>query len=99
MAQAADTVADFHKGKTVTLIVGHPPGDGFDLYGRLIARHLPKHIPGAPNILVQNMVGAGSLVSANYVNEVPPQDGTFIALIGAAIPFSPLLGVKEAKFD
>jgi tripartite-type tricarboxylate transporter receptor subunit TctC len=99
VAQAADAVADFYKGKTVTLIIGHPPGDGFDLYGRLIARHLPKHIPGAPSILVQNMVGAGSLVSANYVNEVPAQDGTFIALIGAAIPFSPLLGVKEAKFD
>ena len=98
-ARSADAVGDFYKGKTVTMIVGHPAGDGFDLYARLIARHLPRHIPGAPNIQVQNMVGAGSLVSANYVNEVPAQDGTVIALIGAAIPFSPLLGVKEAKFD
>jgi tripartite-type tricarboxylate transporter receptor subunit TctC len=92
-------VADFYAGKTVTIVAGYPAGDGFDLYARLIAKHLPKHLPGSPTILVRNMIGAGSLVAANFVHEAAVQDGTNIALIGSGIPFSPLLGVKEAKFD
>ncbi len=95
----ADAISDFYTGKTVTIIAGYLAGDGFDLYARLIAKHLPKHIAGSPTILVRNMVGAGSLVAANFVHEAAAQDGTNIALIGSGIPFSPLLGVKEAKFD
>src|SRR4051812_16190107 len=72
---------DFYAGKTVTLIVGYGPGGGYDLYARLIARHLGKHIPGAPNIVVQNMAGAGSLRAANYVYKTAPQDGTVIAAV------------------
>ena len=95
----ADPVSDFYTGKTVTIVAGYPAGDGFDLYARLIAKHLAKHLPGSPTILVRNMIGAGSLVAANFVHEAASQDGTNIALIGSGIPFSPLLGVKEAKFD
>lgn len=97
--RAADPSNGFYAGKTVTIIAGYPAGDGFDLYARIIARHLPKHLPGAPTIIVRNMVGAGSLVAANYINDVAAQDGTNVALIGAGIPFSPLLGVKEATFE
>jgi tripartite-type tricarboxylate transporter receptor subunit TctC len=95
----ADHISDFYTGKTVTIIAGYPAGDGFDLYARLIAKHLSRHLPGNPTILVRNMIGAGSLVAANFVHEAAAQDGTNIALIGSGIPFSPLLGVKEAKFD
>ena len=61
----ADPVADFYRNKQVSIIVGYGPGGGYDLYARLVARHLGKHIPGEPSIIVQNMPGAGSLVAAN----------------------------------
>src|SRR5690242_18472274 len=64
MQARAASVADFYRGKTITLIVGYGPGGGFDVIGRLVARHLGKHIPGAPAVVVQNMTGAGSLVAA-----------------------------------
>lgn len=95
----ADPSNGFYAGKTVTIITGFPAGDGYDLYARIIGKYLPKHLPGAPTVIVRNMIGAGSLVAANYVNDIASQDGTSIGLIGAAIPFQPLLGVKEATFD
>ncbi len=100
-ASAGAVVAqqNFYAGRTVRLVLGQPAGGGSDIYVRLIGRHLGRHIPGSPNVVVENMVGAGSLVAANYVANVGAQDGTVIAIVGAAIPFSPLLGVKEAQFD
>ena len=91
---------DFYHGKTVRMIVGQPPGGGgFNSYARVVSRHLAKHIPGSPNVVMENMVGAGSLVAANYVANVAAKDGNAIAIVGIAIPFSPMLGVKEAQFD
>jgi tripartite-type tricarboxylate transporter receptor subunit TctC len=98
-AQAADTVADFYKGKTITIVVGTEPGNPYDVNARLIQRYLPKHLPGSPSVIVTNMVGAGSMNAANYVYSVAAQDGTFINAASAPIPFLPLFDVKAAKFE
>ena len=72
----ADEVADFYKGKRVNMIVSYGPGGGYDVYARVLARHIGRHIPGNPSIVVQNMPGAGSLRGANYLYNVAPKDGT-----------------------
>ena len=72
----ADDVADFYKGKRINLIVSYGPGGGYDVYARVLARHIGRHIPGNPSIVVQNMPGAGSLRGANYLYNVAPKDGT-----------------------
>lgn len=95
----ADAVTDFYKGKTITIYVGFPPGGQYDVYARILAKFLPSHLPGSPNVIVQNMTGAASLTAANHVINVAPQDGTAIAATSAALPFQPLLDVKSAKFD
>src|SRR3984893_11777749 len=79
MSARADAVADFYKGKVVSLVVGYGSGGGYDVYGRLVATHLGKHIPGNPTVVVQNMPGAGSLRSVNYLYNTAPKDGTTIA--------------------
>src|SRR5688572_15380046 len=84
---AADNVADFYKGKTVTITVGHEVGTGFDLYARTIARHLRRHIPGNPGIVVQNMPGAGGMAAANWLYNAAPRDGTALASFVYSVPF------------
>src|SRR5690242_7098230 len=75
----ADSIADFYKGKAVNVVIGSAAGGGYDAYGRLLARHLGKHIPGNPTVVPQNMPGAGQTKSADYVYAVAPKDGTQIA--------------------
>jgi tripartite-type tricarboxylate transporter receptor subunit TctC len=95
----ADPIAEFYKSKTVTLIAGYSPGGGFDLYARVIANYLGKHIPGQPRIVVQNMPGAGSLRAASHVFNVAPKDGSVISLTRAPV-IAPLLGsAGGASFD
>jgi tripartite-type tricarboxylate transporter receptor subunit TctC len=95
----ADPIADFYKGKTVTLIAGYSSGGGFDLYARTISNYLGRHIPGEPKIVVQNMPGAGSLRAASHVYNVAPKDGTAISLTRAPV-IAPLLGsTSGAGFD
>ncbi len=72
----AEPIADFYRGKSLRMLIGYGPGGGYDLYGRLVAEFLPKHIPGSPTIVAQNMPGGGSFVAAKYMNEVAPKDGT-----------------------
>src|SRR6266545_4609204 len=72
----AESVADFYRGKTMRMVIGYGPGGGYDLYGRLAAEFLPRHIPGNPTIVPQNMPGAGSFVAAKYMAEVAPKDGS-----------------------
>ena len=67
---AADEVADFYKGKTFTIVVGHEVGTGFDVYARTLQRHLSRHIPGNPNVVVQNMAGASGVNAANWLFNV-----------------------------
>jgi tripartite-type tricarboxylate transporter receptor subunit TctC len=88
-ASYAQDAATFYKDKTVTLYVGYSGGGGYDIYARVLARHMGKHIPGAPNIVPKNMPGAGSLVLANWLYNVGPKDGTaFLAAAPALIPCS-----------
>jgi len=96
----ADTVADFYKGKQVSLIVGYGVGGGYDVYGRLFARHLARHIPGNPNVVVQNMPGAGSLRAVNYLYNNAPKDGTAIATFSRDMPLLSIIGHNpNVRFD
>src|SRR6476660_8577877 len=76
---AADEVADFYRGKAFTLVVGHEVGTGFDIYGRTLQRHLGRYIPGNPNVVVQNMVGASGVLAGNWLYNIAPKDGTVVA--------------------
>jgi tripartite-type tricarboxylate transporter receptor subunit TctC len=88
---AQDAVAQFYRGKTVTIVVGTSAGGGYDTYARLLGRYLGKHLPGGPTVVVSNMPGAGSDVAATYVARVAPKDGTFIAALQATQPLDPIL--------
>src|SRR6204780_1645655 len=88
---SAQSAGDFYKGRTINLYIGYSPGGAYDLYARVIARHMGSHIPGNPTIVPQNMEGAGSLRLANYLYRVAPQDGTAMATFGRGIAFDPLL--------
>lgn len=94
----ADDIADFYRGKNVTMVVGTPAGGGYDIYARLLARHLGKHIPGKPAIIVQNRPGAGSVIATNYVYEVAPQDGSVILAATRTAAFAQLLGQEGTRY-
>src|SRR5262249_29610353 len=83
---AADEVADFYRGKTFTIVVGHEVGTGFDIYGRTLQRHLSRHIPGNPAVVVQNMVGASGINAANWLYNIAPKDGTVVATFVHTVP-------------
>ena len=91
--------APFYQGKTITLVVGSGAGTAYDIYGRLLATHIGKHIPGNPSVIVQNMPAAGGLVAANFVYGVSKPDGLTLASINPAHYFNQLQGNKEVKFD
>jgi tripartite-type tricarboxylate transporter receptor subunit TctC len=93
----AESVEDFYRGKNVTLVIGYSVGGGYDLYGRLVARHLGKYIPGQPNIVPQNREGAGSMRAAIYIYNAAPKDGTVIGTFSRSMAVAPLL--NEAPFD
>lgn len=96
---AHGAASSFYEGKTVKIIVGLSPGGGFDTFARILARHLPLHIPGKPKFIVQNMPGAGSLVAANRVYAEQPGDGLTIVNFATGIVMQSLLGDPAAKFD
>jgi tripartite-type tricarboxylate transporter receptor subunit TctC len=98
-AAGADEVADFYKGKTVTINVGYGAGGGYDVTARIWARHLGKHIPGKPTLIVQNMPGAGSMRAANHLYNAAPKDGSVVAVFSSGAAMEPLYGNKKAKFD
>jgi tripartite-type tricarboxylate transporter receptor subunit TctC len=98
-AGAADSVADFYKGKQVRVIVGSDAGGGYDVYARLMARHLGRFIPGNPTFVVQNQPGAGSISAANAVYVTLPQDGTVIGGLQRGTPFEQLLGHQGPQFE
>ena len=95
----AQSAAEFYRGKAVELLIGYSGGGGYDVYGRLLARHIGRHIPGNPAVVPRNMPGAGSLVLANWLANVAPKDGTAFGIIGSGTGFDPLLGIEAAKFD
>jgi len=94
----AQSAADFFKGRTIKIVVGFGPGGGYDLYARLLAKHLPAHIPGGPSVVVENMEGVGSVRAANFVYEVAARDGSVIAAVNQNAPMYQLLGGAGARF-
>ena len=98
-AFAADDVADFYRGKQVRVIIGSAAGDGIDVLVRTVARHMGKHLPGAPTFLPQNMPGAGSRVAANWLYNVAPKDGSVIGNITQNTPFDQALKEPGIQFD
>jgi tripartite-type tricarboxylate transporter receptor subunit TctC len=95
----ADDVSSFYQNKTVTLIVGYSAGGGYDIYARTVAHYLGAHIPGRPNVIIQNMPGAGSIASANYLYNVALKDGTVIGTFGRGVPMEPLIGFAKTQYD
>ena len=97
-AQAQNDVAAFYRGKQVRLVVGTAPGGGYDLFARIVARHIAAHIPGQPTVIVQNQPAAGGLVMTNQLYALGPKDGTAIGVPINGIPTAPLLQ-QGAQFD
>jgi tripartite-type tricarboxylate transporter receptor subunit TctC len=95
----AQGVVDFYRGKTITLLIGYTSGGGYDLYARVLSRHMGRHIPGSPAIVPQNMPGAGSLRLANFLYNAAPRDGTSIAMIGRGLAVEPLIGTSATQYD
>src|SRR5205085_7256328 len=89
----------FFARRTITIAIGYTAGGSYDLYGRLVARHLGKHIPGQPTIVAQNMPGAGSLKAANYIYEVAPRDGTALGVVVESIALEQALSNPAAQYD
>jgi tripartite-type tricarboxylate transporter receptor subunit TctC len=99
LCTGAQAQTPFYKGKTITILVGTKAGDVYDLYPRMLAEFLPKYIPGSPNIIIQNVPGAASLIAANQVYNVAKPDGLTLAAIYPALYFEQLIQRPEVKFD
>ena len=96
---SAQSVAEFYKDKTVTLISSSAPGGGYDTLSRIIANHLGKYLPGSPVVVVKNMAGAGGIVATNHLYNVAAKDGTVIGGVQNNTPFEPLFGAKGPSYD
>jgi tripartite-type tricarboxylate transporter receptor subunit TctC len=96
---AAQGIEEFYAQKTIEMVIGYPPAGSNDIYGRIVARHLGKHIPGKPSIIVRNMPGAGSLTAANHIYNRAPKDGTVLGVVSAGIPLQAKLGQPQARFE
>jgi tripartite-type tricarboxylate transporter receptor subunit TctC len=98
-AAAADPIADFYHSHPITIVIGFGPGETYDLYARLLARHMGRHIPGHPTLVPQNMPGAGSLNAANHLYNVAARDGSVFGVTHRFVPIMPLLAMEGAQFD
>src|SRR5216684_1397072 len=94
-AQAGPSLA----GKNVQMLIGFGPGGGYDLWGRVVARHIGKHLPGNPTVVPQNMPGAGSFVAANNIYNLAPKDGSVMGIIARDAALGPITGATGARFD
>src|SRR5215210_2774785 len=94
----AQPAADFYRGKTLRMLIGYGPGGGYDIYGRLVAEFLPRHLPGNPTIITQNMPGAGSFVAAKYIYDVAPKDGTVLGSLAQTLALDSMTN-SNAKLD
>ncbi len=97
-AARADAIEDFYRNRNVDLLVGFSAGGGYDVYARLVGRHIGKHIPGAPNVVVKTMEGAGSTRLANWLYAVAPHDGSVFGTIARGVPLDPLFGNPGPQF-
>jgi tripartite-type tricarboxylate transporter receptor subunit TctC len=94
----AQPAADFYRGKTLRMLIGYGPGGGYDIYGRLVAEFLPRHLPGNPTIVAQNMPGAGSFLAAKYMYDVAPKDGTVLGSLAQTLALDSMTNTN-AKLD
>lgn len=99
LATPAAGAAPFYEGKTITIIVGYKPGGGYDRVTRLLARHLPKHIPGKPTVIVQNMPGANSIIAANHLYNIAKPDGLTVGTFNRNLPIAQLTKVEGVRYD
>lgn len=95
----AETPAEFYKGKTVSLYVAVSPGGIYSTFALILAKHMEKHIPGQPNVIVQHMTGAGGAAAVTYVHDVAPRDGTVIITPNAGVGLRVLLGIDKVSYD
>jgi len=98
-AAAQDAVADFYRGRQVSVLVGSSPGGSASLYAQALARHMGRYLPGSPSLIVQHVPGAGGLVAANTLANTAARDGTAFAITSRTTAIEPLLGNRNAKFD
>jgi tripartite-type tricarboxylate transporter receptor subunit TctC len=98
-AQTGGNAANFYRDKQLVLIVGYPPGGGYDTYARVVARHMSKYLPSGAHFVVRNMPGAGSLTAANYLFRSAPRDGSEMAALGREIPTIKLFGDSNVRFE
>ena len=96
---AAQPVADFYRGKTITMATGTSPGGDYDLRLRMVARHIGKHIPGNPTVTVINMPGGGGLVVANWLANIAPKDGSAVVAVTQNLAVHQATGAAGIKFD
>ena len=94
----AEPVEDFYRGKTLRMLIGYGPGGGYDIYGRLVAEFLPRHLLGKPTIIAQNMPGAGSFAAASYIQDVAPKDGTVFGSLAQTLALDSMTNTN-AKID
>ena len=99
VSASAHTVEQFYKGRQLTMLVFTGAGSTYDIYARILVRHLGDHIPGKPVIIVQNMPGGGGLKVEQYIYRIAPRDGTVVGTIGRGLPFEPMLGQNEVNVD
>src|SRR3954469_19975383 len=95
----AQAPAEFYRGKTIELAIGSSVGGGYDIHGRLLAKHMSKYVPGHPTIVPKNLEGAGGLRLANLLYNTAPRDGTMFGIILRSIPFEPMFANRAAQFD
>jgi tripartite-type tricarboxylate transporter receptor subunit TctC len=95
----ADSIADFYRGHSISLILSAGAGGGYASYAQAFAPYFGAHIPGNPNIVIRNMPGGGGIRAMLYLNSVAPKDGTTLGLVHSSVPFAPLYGTKSANFD
>ena len=95
----AQPAADFYKGKSLAMVVSTSSGGGYDTMARAIARHLGRHLPAEPNILVRNMPGAGGITAMNWLYNTAEKDGTVLGLVSNSTPLDPLFGTREARYE
>lgn len=91
--------APYYEGKRITIVVGYGPGGGYDRIARLLAKHLPKYIPGKPTIIIENMPGADSIIAANHIYHIAKPDGMTIGAVNRGLPFAQLLKAEGVRFD
>jgi tripartite-type tricarboxylate transporter receptor subunit TctC len=96
---ADETVADFYRGKALNIVVGHEAGTGYDFFGRTLARHITRHLPGNPSAVPQNMPGAGGLRAANWLYNVAAKDGTVVSVLAPETALKPIFGDAAASYE